>query len=161
MKSFPPSPPPVLTSWSPVEPSPVEPMAPLVADAVIELELTVLEDFAVRLDADATRVVEATRAEDMLLEPVDEEPLLALEDEAFEVTVTVVMSVDAVVELSRPNWDRLPRNCGVSRDAKFSAAVTPVRRIVASIDPAVAAAVRVAVAAATVCCPVFRRASSQ
>ena len=70
-------------------------------------------------------------------EGAGEEPLeLELED-----GVEVVEPDDALGSRSRS--DRLPRNCGVTSETKFSAMVTPVIRRVATSGPAATLAVRI------------------
>jgi len=63
--------------------------------------------------------------------------LAALED---------VPEAEAAVDPERSRFlsERLPRNCGVTNEAKFSAAVTPVRRSVFATGPRLTVAVRIA-----------------
>jgi hypothetical protein len=129
----------------------------LVVEAVLDELVELLLDGAMRL-------VAACNAEDKLLELLLEleDEVLAFELDAFEVTVIVGLSVDVVLVRSRPNPERLPRREGVSKDAKFSAAVTPVSRMVASTGPAVTAAVLTTTAdEALACSDAAPRASSQ
>jgi hypothetical protein len=125
-----------------VEPSPVDPIA---VEVELDVLAEVLAELAVELlDGVAIRLVEAWSAADRLVPLEDEEELVAFEDDALDVTDTAGLLVEAVLLWSRPNPERLPRMEGLRSDAKFSAAVTPVRRMVASRVPEVTVAVRIA-----------------
>jgi hypothetical protein len=118
MKSLPPPPPPMLTSESPVDPRPLDPIAELVVlELALELE-EVDEDEAELLELGEMRLVAACMAEDILLLPLlleDEEAVLDVD--AFEVTVTVGLAEIAELLWSRPCPDRLPRMAGAISDA--------------------------------------------
>ncbi len=116
--------------------------------AVLAVELELLLDVLAELvpppdDADPTRLVEARRAADRLPPPEPEVAGLALDLDAFEVTVAAAVVLDES-RLPRPNPPRLPRSCGLMMAAKFSAAVTPVTRTVDRRTPEATAAVRIA-----------------
>ena len=98
----------------------------------LELVLAELEDEVVELlEPVEMRLVAACIADERLLVlPLEEDELLAFDEEAFEVTVAIGLSELVTLLRSRPNPDRLPRIDGVNMEAKFSAAVTPVSRIV-------------------------------
>jgi hypothetical protein len=94
-------------------------MAVLVALVVVVVD-EVVE--VVELLDGAMRLVAACKAADkllvlplVLLELDDGE--LAFEVDAFDVIVIVGLSVDVVLDRSRPNCERLPRSAGVSNNA--------------------------------------------
>jgi hypothetical protein len=72
-----------------------------------------------------------------------------LVDELEELVVEFVAEVELVAEASFPLSlsVRLPRNCGVTSETKFAAAVTPVKRIDFPTMPGITLAVRIAVRA--------------
>ena len=143
-------------------PNPLDPME-FEVEAALEEELAEEEEDEEELDDDATRLVEARRAADMLLLELPElDPLeLAFDFEAFDVTLALtVVELEELPE-SRPNPERLPRIWGLKRDAKFSAAVTPVSRKVACTVPTRTGAVRTAAAAGAACWAALRRATIQ
>ncbi len=114
-----------------------------------ELELLLFEA-ELLLEGEENRLVEARRAADMLLDPDDpDEPAEEDEEEPLEEDPAVELTDELGVELldpppPRPKFDRLPRSRGLMSDAKFSAAVTPVSRMVRSRVPETTGAVRMA-----------------
>lgn len=109
----------------------------------------------------AKRLVDARKAEDILLPPDDDAEATAELRPAFDEMFAVGLLLDDELLRSRPNPERLPRNCGVTNETKFSAAVTPVKRIVASIAPVVTLAVRTVATAVFACCAAWRGARRQ
>lgn len=101
---------------------------------VVELELLLDAELLPLEDGDENRLVDARSAADMLLEP--DEPDEPDDDEPLEATPAVELTVELGVELLldppplRPKLERLPLSRGLMREAKFSAAVTPVSRMV-------------------------------
>jgi hypothetical protein len=70
--------------------------------------------------------------------------------------VGVVGVVLPLLWLSRPNPERLPRNCGLIKAAEFSAAVVPLSRRVRSSGADVTVAVRVAITTGPAVCSTDR-----
>ena len=156
---FPPPPPPPPGSALAVEPVPVGPSAEDELEELDELpddepEPDPPDGGALpRKEPPPSRLVADWNAEDApgaALEappPGDDDALLdwLADDEADELFDE---EEDADAELSRWPSERLPRNCGVTSDTNFSAAVTPVIRMVDEIGPAVTLAVRIPESAA-------------
>ena len=137
----------------------------MLLDAPEELDAELEEDDLLELEEDATRLVEARNADERLDPPelLDDAPGLEFDCDALELTLalTVVELAAELLPRSRPNPDRLPRICGLSMDAKFSAAVTPVSRRVACTSPVDTTTVLMVVAVVAACWATFRRASVQ
>jgi hypothetical protein len=143
----------------------VDPIAVLVAaeDALVLEEEVDDDDVEVLLlEGEAIRLVAACIADDILLPELEDEEL-AFDFDALDVTVIDgLVDVEAEVELSRPRSEWLPRRDGDMREAKFSAAVTPVSRTVTSSGPDVTLAVRTAEAGVDFACSeADRRAKTQ
>jgi hypothetical protein len=136
----------------------------MVADGVADVD-DVLAGGLGAAGVTPTRLVEARRALDMfeLAAPgVAELELLevgvvpdagALDEPAAALLPDNDGTAAAVCTLcrSRPRPERLPRNCGVIRDAKFSAPVAPLSRMVATRPPVATRALRTDRIAADAC----------
>ncbi len=120
-----------------------------VAAAIIEEEVRLLPPPMEEEEEDPPSDPPPDESADIEEDPPAEELLDDREEEALDreeeppIEPTEIEAID-VEEPSRPRPDRLPRVWGTIRLAKFSAAVTPVSRIVFSTAPVLTVKVRTA-----------------